>query len=98
LLRSKYVSTTETSKTVDLAQKLQYFVLDVISDVGVGKYFGHLKIDNDVDDYIKSMGEGLKMATIALGLGTTWLVDAPVIGRYLGPSEKDEKGFGKMMV
>lgn len=82
---------------MDLAKKAQYFTLDVISTVGLGKPFGMLSSDRDVDDYVKSSEEGLMAATFALALGMSWAAQAPLIGRFIAPSPNDNNGFGKMM-
>lgn len=82
---------------MDMATKMQYLTLDVISDVGLGRAFGDLKADEDVNDYLKASEEGLRIGNMAFGLGTSWLRDVPIIGPAISPSEKDERGFGKMM-
>ena len=84
-------------KPVDLARKIQYLTLDVISTVGLGNSFGMLKDDNDINDYIKSVEEGLWMSNIFMGTGLYRIMQIKWIGRLLGPSTKDSKGFGKMM-
>lgn len=82
---------------MDLAKKVQYFTLDVISSVGLGKGFGMLKSDCDVDSYLQSSEEGLAICNTALALGFAWLTQAPFIGKFIAPSPKDNNGFGKMM-
>ncbi|KAL8737957.1 MAG: hypothetical protein Q9181_001179 [Wetmoreana brouardii] len=82
---------------MDLAAKIQYLTLDVISAVGLGQPFGDLRADADVNDYLKSSEEGLMISNISLGLGISWLRDVPLLGKAISPSEKDERGFGKMM-
>jgi hypothetical protein len=82
---------------MDLAEKIPFFTLDVISHVGLGEAFGDLKADKDVKDYIKSSEEGLKVGNSAFAMGIAWLRDTPVIGPAISPSEKDTTGFGHMM-
>jgi cytochrome P450 len=82
---------------MDLAQKVQYLTLDVISHVGLGQPFEMLKADSDLYGYIKSAEEGLTIANASVGLGINWIIQIPWIGRLLGPSERDASGFGKMM-
>ncbi|KAL0934654.1 benzoate 4-monooxygenase cytochrome p450 [Colletotrichum truncatum] len=53
LLETRYLSTEHEFKTVDLARKVQYFTLDVISAVGFGKKFGYLDSDADTLRYIE---------------------------------------------
>ncbi|KAF5615015.1 pisatin demethylase [Fusarium sp. NRRL 25303] len=76
LIRNKYLSSETQVIPMDLAQKVQYLTLDVISGIGFGKTFGMVKNDSDVDD---------------------WLAHAPIIGRFIAPSPKDNNGFGKMI-
>lgn len=97
LIRSKYVSSDREIIPMDLATKVQYFTLDVISSVGLGKAFGMLESDQDVDNYLQSSEEGLTIGHNALALGFSWLAQAPFIGRFIAPSPKDNNGFGKMM-
>lgn len=82
---------------MDLAIKVQYFTLDVISNVGLGAKFGMLQSDSDVDDYLKSSTEGLDACRFGLATGLSWFAQAPVLGKYLIPSHEDATGFGRMM-
>jgi cytochrome P450 len=97
LISSKYLSNEAQLKPVDIGRKIQYFALDVISTVGFGEPFGHIKTDADVNDYIKSSEEALFMMNTALGLGLSPFLHWPPIARILGPSDKDKGGFGRMM-
>ncbi|KAL4986004.1 cytochrome P450 [Aspergillus falconensis] len=97
LIRAKYVSSNHQVVPMDLAKKVQYFTLDVISSVGLGKAFGMLEADHDVDEYLESSEEGLAVANTALALGFSSLTQAPFIGRFFAPSPKDNNGFGRMM-
>jgi cytochrome P450 len=82
---------------MDLASTIQYLTLDVISEISLGKPFGDLKADKDVNDYLKASAEGLRIGNVAWALGTLWLRDTPIIGPAISPSEKDAFGFGRMM-
>ncbi|RYP72212.1 hypothetical protein DL771_004342 [Monosporascus sp. 5C6A] len=97
LIRSKYLSTDTHSKPMDFARKIQYFTLDVISDVGFGEPFGDLRMDQDVNEYAKAGEIGLTVTTIGLALGLTWFLQLPLVARILGPSENDVVGFGRMI-
>jgi cytochrome P450 len=100
LIRSKYAApaaSTQVSKPMDLATKMAYLTLDVISAVGLGAAFGNLKTDSDVNDYHHAAETGLRMGNTAFGLGTSWLPTLPIIGPAISSSEKDTTGFGKMM-
>lgn len=82
---------------VDVAQKIQFFALDVISAVGLGRRFGMLDADADVDGYLGSCDDGLAAANVVLGLGLAPLVHSPWLGRFACPSPGDARGFGRMM-
>ncbi|KXH42947.1 cytochrome P450 [Colletotrichum simmondsii] len=97
LIRSKYLSTDGKVTPMDLAKKIQYFTLDVISSVGLGKAFGMLRTDSDVDDYLKSTEEGLSAISVACAIGISWMAQSPIIGKFIAPSPTDKNGFGKMI-
>lgn len=82
---------------MDLAQKIPFFTLDVISHIGLGTPFGNLTANKDVNDYLKSSEEGLKIGNTAFGMGLGWLRETPIIGPAISPSEKDQTGYGRMM-
>lgn len=97
LIKSKYVSTSDCYRPVDLAQKLQYFTLDVISDLAFGKSLGYLQQDADPYDYVEAMDASMPvLATLG---NLPWLANlfhSPLLRRFL-PSERDEGGFGALI-
>lgn len=97
LISKKYISSDTQAKPFDIGKKIQYFALDVISTIGFGQAFGDTKADDDLNDYIKSSEEGLTFMKLSMGLGLTPYLQWPPIARLLGPSEKDKRGFGKML-
>lgn len=90
-------TSTKPLKAMDLAQKIPFFTLDVISHVGLGTPFGDLKANKDVNDYLKSTEEGLKIGNTAFAMGLGWMRENPIIGPVISPSEKDLTGYGRMM-
>ena len=97
LIKSKYLSTPSHSKPFDLARKLQYLTLDIISLVSYGEAFGDLQTDSDVNSYIEAAGVGLFINTTSMSFGITNLLQQPLVTRFLAPSEKDAIGMGKMI-
>ncbi|KAJ4989638.1 benzoate 4-monooxygenase cytochrome p450 [Stagonosporopsis vannaccii] len=94
LIKTKYVSSSTSYRPVDLAQKLQYFTLDVISDLAFGKPLGYLQQDADPYDYVEAMDASMPVLAV-LG-NVPWLADlchSLFLRRFL-PSEKDQGGFG----
>jgi cytochrome P450 len=82
---------------MDLSKKIQFFTMDVISALGMGRPFGMLRADADIDHYIRSSEEGLRIANTFGALGLSWLAQAPVVGRFICPQATDQAGFGAMM-
>ncbi|KAH6623362.1 cytochrome P450 [Chaetomium tenue] len=100
LIRSKYLSEPSTGGRIipmDLAKKIQYFTLDVISTIGTGQPLGMLRADADVHHYVRWSEEGLRIAAACSGLGISWLGQAPVVGARLAPRPEDKSGFGALM-
>ncbi|KAI9150078.1 Pisatin demethylase [Paramyrothecium foliicola] len=97
LVRNKYISTETRAIPMDLAKKVQYLTLDVISGVGLGKTFGMLDADSDIHDYLKSTEDGLLANQILFAMGLSWLVQAPIIGKFIAPAAGDGSSYGHMM-
>ncbi len=93
LIRSKYLSTDAQSKPMGFARKIQYFTLDVISDVGFGEPFGHLQADQYVNENVKAGEISLTATTLGLVFGLPSFLQLPLVARLLGPSENDVVGF-----
>lgn len=97
LLETKYLSTPDAYRPVDLALKTQFFTLDVISDLAFGRPFGYLDTDGDVFDYIRT--------TTSLIPALTVLSNVPWLARVLHsrvfrsalPKATDKMGFGALI-
>ncbi|KAF2996861.1 hypothetical protein E8E13_004378 [Curvularia kusanoi] len=97
LIRSKYISTTDSYRPVDLAEKLQYFTLDTISDLAFGKPLGYLQQDADPYDYLEAIDASMPVYSTLGNL--PWLANllhSPLFRRFL-PSERDKGGFGAII-
>jgi hypothetical protein len=97
LLESKYISADTEYKPVDFALKTQFFTLDVISDIALGKAFGDLDADRDTSFLIKVSEESFPILVL---LGAfLWLANVffayPI--KLLLPSDKDTAGLGKLI-
>ncbi|KAK3368362.1 cytochrome P450 71A20 [Podospora didyma] len=97
LLETKYLSTKTDFKPVDLARKVQYFTLDVISSLAFGKELGYLAADKDLHDYIKTTE-----STLPIMLTTTlipWLLDIVQSPRlsWLIPDVRNMAGIGSVL-
>ncbi|KAF2449140.1 cytochrome P450 [Karstenula rhodostoma CBS 690.94] len=97
LIRHKYRSTPAQHKVMDLARKTQYLTLDVISDIGFGQAFGDLANDADMDSYLESTDKVMASLSIICASGVLRFLQWPPVARFVGPNEKSESGFGKVM-
>lgn len=83
--------------TVDLARKIQFFTLDVISSLAFGRSFGYLVADADTFGYIHTTESTIPMLmTTAL---VPWLIDlmqSPRL-RWLMPDVRNMVGIGTVM-
>ncbi|KAF5558637.1 pisatin demethylase (cytochrome P450) [Fusarium mexicanum] len=97
LIDQKYLSTTSESRPLDLAEKTQFFALDVIGDVSFGEPFGYLTKDEDLFQYNEINASSLPVMNMASVY--PWL--GKVVHRWplslLLPREQDQVGFGRLM-
>ncbi|PMD37965.1 cytochrome P450 [Hyaloscypha variabilis F] len=98
LLRSKYISTTESFRPVDMARKIGFYAMDVITDLAFGKPYGNLENDKDMYDYIQ-LTEAMipvvvRMSAIPV-LRT--LFQTEWISKALFPSDTSEAGIGRLL-
>ncbi|PHH74504.1 hypothetical protein CDD82_4902 [Ophiocordyceps australis] len=97
LIRTKYLSSTEGVKALNLGQKLQYTTFDIIGRVGIGADFGLLGTDSDPSKFVLSSERGLVEANRAYAYGYWRLCSLPYVGRFLLPSMADAQGFGRLI-
>ncbi|KAF4871936.1 Cytochrome P450 monooxygenase lolP1 [Colletotrichum siamense] len=97
LLETRYLATGSEYKTVDLARKVQYFTLDVISALGFGKKFGYLEADADTMRYIEITEKTLpSLLVIALQPWMLRILQSSTL-KFFMPSSKDIIGIGDVM-
>jgi len=94
LIETKYLSTANEYRPMDLAQKVQYFTLDVISDLAFAEAFGYLRQDSDVFDYIKITGSFIPIMLILANVPVLANILHSRLFRGLLPKESDKLGFG----
>lgn len=79
---------------MDLARKVQFFTLDVISSLASQKPFGFLEQDADVNQYIEMVERSMpSMITLSLFPGLTKILQSRFF-RWTMPSDQDLVGFG----
>ncbi|KAI1149238.1 cytochrome protein [Nemania diffusa] len=93
LVGSRYAG----KRKLDLAQKITFYTLDVISTIGLGKSYDLLDTDADPSEYIKSTHMGLKVSNIQVALGTWWVNWIPFVGPKTDLNIETTKGFYKMV-
>ncbi|OLN87613.1 Pisatin demethylase 25 [Colletotrichum chlorophyti] len=97
LLETRYLSTETTFKTVDLARKVQFFTLDVISALAFGKKFGYLEADDDKLRYIETTEKTVPVL-LATALMPWFLsvLQSPWL-KWLMPNARKLVGIGTVM-
>ncbi|KAI0435650.1 cytochrome P450 [Xylaria telfairii] len=93
LTRSRYAS---QGKAMDLAQKTQYYSLDVISTIGFGKCYNLMNADEDPSEYLASTHDGLKFGNLQIALNLWWVNWIPFVGQKISTDVESLKGFYKM--
>ncbi|KAF2998395.1 hypothetical protein E8E14_002954 [Neopestalotiopsis sp. 37M] len=82
----------------DLGKKLQFMTLDVIGQVGFGKSFGLLDIDDDPDEFVRSTELGLRRCNQIMSLGITWINNIIMLwASATADPNKQKTGFEKML-
>ncbi|KAF2868641.1 cytochrome P450 [Massariosphaeria phaeospora] len=94
LIETKYLSTANAYRPMDLAQKVQYFTLDVISALAFGRPFGYLDQDDDVYDYIKITTSYIPVMMTVANVPALAKILHSRLFRGLLPTESDKLGFG----
>jgi hypothetical protein len=97
-IRTRYLSTGETTKAMDFAAAAQYFALDTISKIAFGTEFGFLDADSDVNGYIQAMDTVAPMVTLCSDV--PWirrLVLSNWLFALFGPKHTDKRGPGRIM-
>ncbi|KAG6037551.1 hypothetical protein E4U41_004922 [Claviceps citrina] len=84
-------------RSFDLARKVQYLTVDVVTDLLFGETFGDLASDADVHGYLAAMQAFVP--TLIVSTVLPWVI--PLLGlpvfRPLIPSEHDVLGVGRIM-
>lgn len=97
LIETQYVSEPGSLRPMDLAAKIQFFTLDVISDVSFGAPFGFLTEDKDLFQYNEINASAVPVMNMLQAM--PWLSN--VVYRWpfrlALPSDGDSVGFGRLM-
>jgi cytochrome P450 len=97
-IREKYISTETVLKPMDLARSVQYFTLDVISDLAFNSAFGDVPEDRDKFDYIKTTEDAIGFMSLLSIFPRVhrWIEQSRIID-LLAPTAKDKTGLGRIV-
>lgn len=94
LLEHKYISTDREFRPVDMARKVQYLTLDVITSLAFGQKFGYIDQDTDVHSYIQITEDSMPVMMVLSLFPVLAKTLQTKLFRWLMPSERDRVGFG----
>ncbi|KAM5368082.1 hypothetical protein ACJZ2D_009686 [Fusarium nematophilum] len=94
LIETKYLSTNQHYRPMDFAQKIQYFTLDVVSDLAFGQPFGYMEQDDDVFDFIKITRSFFPVTLVMANIPSLVALLHSRLFRGALPKESDKFGFG----
>ncbi|OAA68396.1 benzoate 4-monooxygenase cytochrome p450 [Niveomyces insectorum RCEF 264] len=97
LIERKYLSDETNYRPVDLAHKVQFLTLDVITALAFSKRFGYTEKDTDVYSYIKITEDSMPVMMVLSIFPQLAVVLQSRLLRRLMPSEHDHVGFGKFI-
>lgn len=98
LIRRKYVSADDNMRSMDLAEKTQFFTLDTIMDIATGVPVGDLEHDSDVYNYLKTTADALApLIMIGSVPAAANFLRIPFIAQKLYPTAEDKIGFGRLI-
>ena len=98
LIRRKYVSPAIEKGTMDLAQKVMYFTMDVGMNLATGVPLGDLEHDKDVYDYLRINTDMLAPMIIYGSIPIfARILQIPFVAKGLYPTPEDQMGFGKLI-
>lgn len=97
LINDKYISQGPDLKPLDFSAVMQYFTLDVVTSLSLGKAFGYVRQDKDIYNYIQTMWENFPVMNFMLAYPpVVRFLNLPAIQKNLVPSVKDRTGLGKI--
>jgi hypothetical protein len=96
------VSTPDESKVVDMAKKIQYLAMDMITHLCFGEPLGFVDADGDVYDFITTMEKQVPFiqhfsVLLELNAIKTMVMDIPWFRKFVVPSATDKSGMGKII-
>lgn len=101
-IEKNWLSTAAGTKTFDIARRIQFLTLDMITHVSFGRPLGFVEADIDKFDFVKTIETQLPFVqhfSVILELNT-WLSRAASVKwlrKHIVPSHSDKTGIGMIM-
>lgn len=80
-----------------MALKIQYYTLDAATDIAFGKPIGYVERDEDFYEYIKAVDDGFQTIAVVSTYPSLVTLLATPLFKWILPSDKDEKGVGRIL-
>ncbi|KAM3503456.1 hypothetical protein MY11210_008711 [Beauveria gryllotalpidicola] len=101
-IEKHWVSDAGLTKSFDIATRIQFFILDTITQLCFGKPMGFVESDLDKHNFIATLETQLPivqyfMVILALNTMTRWVAAVPWVRRLVVPSSVDKSGIGTIM-
>ncbi|EZF33938.1 hypothetical protein H109_05523 [Trichophyton interdigitale MR816] len=102
VIERKWLSDDNGTNVFDIAQRVQFLAVDMITHICFGKPMGFVKTDSDVSDFLKTIESQLPIVQhfsviIEINDLLHWLVGLPFMRRLIVPSSQDKSGIGIIM-
>ncbi len=95
LIERKYLSSGADSRPFDFATISQYFTIDVITQLSLGKALGFLKNEEDMYEYSATLAKNLPVVNFISSVPSLIrFIRLPIVQKFLLPSVKDKIGVG----
>ncbi|KAB2573396.1 Pisatin demethylase [Lasiodiplodia theobromae] len=101
-IEDNWLSTPEFTKRFDIAKRIQYLAVDIITHLAFGKPLGFGEADADLFNFLSTIEMQLPIVqhfSVILELNDllAWVAKFKWLRRFIVPSSKDKKGIGMIM-
>lgn len=102
VIERKWLSDDNGTNAFDIAKRVQFLAVDMITHICFGKPMGFVKTDSDVSNFLKTIESQLPIVQhfsviIEINDLLHWLVGLPFMRRLIVPSSQDKSGIGIIM-
>ncbi|KAH6714164.1 cytochrome P450 [Leptodontidium sp. MPI-SDFR-AT-0119] len=94
LIEANHLPTEGTYKVIDWAHVVQYFTMDVLTNVAFSQPFGYLKKNTDLFDYINTVRTYIPVLDIPV---VNTILSSAIVRMFMAPTAKDRIGMVKIM-